>query len=504
MVIHTRKLCSCNALLALSHAGASSSAAAAAAEAPVPDTSLFGVILLNSPASTEDDFAAYIRLFQQYRSAAADAVQGPYFICADGAYAALRRYCATHHTTGQADSDANSAAAAAAALRLSDALIGDMDSLSAAQLTHVAAAAAAAAAATTSDVPESTTDAADDHAAQPPLFHADVAAIPTSLLEAIRRRRDAYAYAHRTGAAASPLVVLPVSCQMTTDFQKCVALLQRLHSLEHGAAEVPMQVDGLPGADEVVPLAQQSREAAALAAEYEARLPETSSTAAVQAGEDQQEAARCQHLLDEMSTSATNTTPSTAAPHLVTRVLPNVAVFGALGGRVDHEIGVMCCLLRYARVFHVMVINKYNVLFACWPDGVTQLVLPPQWSPPSPAPGATAAPYMCGIIPFGVSLEMETTGFLWNVVKGRPDVYDGYTQTSGYRLAFDGLVSACNTVTSPIVTIDVRPLRLAGGGAATWLSSLDPDAPSMNPPTLFTLGRPGASSEFHPDLPTAT
>lgn len=48
-----------------------------------------------------------------------------------------------------------------------------------------------------------------------------------------------------------------------------------------------------------------------------------------------------------------------------TVILPNVAVLGALGGRFDHEMGVVCCLVRFARNFHLMVTNRSNVMFAC-------------------------------------------------------------------------------------------------------------------------------------------
>ncbi|TPP45207.1 thiamine pyrophosphokinase, vitamin B1 binding domain family protein [Leishmania donovani] len=481
--LHTRKLCSCNAVLALGRTDAVTT------DAPVPDTSLFGVILLNSPANTDEDFASYIRLFERHRGRVAPASWAregeeeaeatpassrlhehrPYFICADGAYAALKRYCAK-------------------------------------RCIEVVLAAAADA-----EPPRRRDDGQGNNGGDKRLlFHDSVNSIPVTLLEKIRRRRDAYR--HREASASpttpvEPFVLLPVACQMSTDFMKCVALLQRLWILDVGMPDSLNGVDPLRGFDKEVPLAAQSPDVTSLAFDCVARLPEALSTAEVQAGEDRQEADRCRRLLESITTSAPFTTEQ-PAQRLETRVLPNIAVLGALGGRIDHEFGVVCCLLCYARVFHIMAMNKYNVLFACWPDGVTQLVLPPSWSSSGPAPRETAAPYMCGIIPFGFVREMETAGLRWNVVKGRPEVYDGYTQTNNYRLAFDGLVSACNTVTSPVVTIDVRPLHCAlgpcfPGSAAPMKCSCDPDAPSVNPPTLFTLGLPRVCPDYHEDAPAS-
>ncbi|AIN96539.1 thiamin pyrophosphokinase, putative [Leishmania panamensis] len=528
-VLHTRKLCSCNALLV------QSTTDAVTADASVPDTSLFGVILLNSPANTEEDFGSYIRIFERHRGRVALAScagtekdkgttpvsrkakeRNPYFICADGAYAALGEYCAKHYSSVAASSSGSKTEdqSTFTPLRLCDALIGDMDSLPTTQLMRVAEADSAEVLLATADGSEpphgGDDDQGNDRGERHPLFHENVNSIPVKLLEAIRRRRDAYS--HREAFSSSrtpvePLTVLPVACQMTTDFEKCVMLLQRLWALDLGMPGARTREDSRQGFNQEVPLAEQSHEATSLAVEYVARLPETSSTADVQAGGDQQEARRCRRLVESVTPSSSGTTEQ-ATHRLKTRVLPNVAVLGALGGRIDHEIGIISCLLRYARVFHIMAINKYNVLFACWPDGVTQFVLPPSWSPPRPAPGATAAPYMCGVVPFGPLRELETAGLLWNVVKGRPEVYDGYTQTNSYRLAFDGLVSTCNTVTSPVVTIDVRPLHCAPGQCSSSSEALtkcncDPDAPSVNPPTLFTLGLPSVCPESHADVPAS-
>ncbi|GET86976.1 hypothetical protein, conserved [Leishmania tarentolae] len=524
--LHTRKLCSCNAVLTLSRTGGR------ATDAPASDTSLFGVVLLNSPTNTEDDFASYIRCFQRHRGRIAPASSagedkqkietspvsrprhghGPYFICADGAYAALKRYCAKH-TIGIAGSRSGGSTAeqsAFTASRLCDALIGDLDSLPATHATLLAESGDAEtvlAASIDAEPPHHHDGQGNKDGNQRLLFHEKVDAIPVRLLEKVRRRRDAHRHCEGSAPLTTPIepfVLLPVACQMSTDFMKCVALLQRLWALDAGIPGALCRVDSLQGSDQEAPLVAQSSDVTSLAADCVARIPEALFTAEVQAGEDRQEADRCRRLLESVAPSAPLTTEPPA--HLLeTRVLPNIAVFGALGGRMDHELGVLCCLLQYARVFHMMVVNKHNVLFACWPDGVTQLVLPPSWSPADPASGNTAAPYMCGVIPFGALREMETAGLLWNIVKGRPEVYDGYTQTSRYRFAFDGIVSACNTVTSPVVTIDVRPLHCAQGpcisGSETCTRcSCDPHAPSVNPPTLFTLGLPEACPDHHADM----
>ncbi|CAG9571103.1 conserved hypothetical protein [Leishmania major strain Friedlin] len=528
--LHTRKLCSCNAVLALGRTDAVTT------DTPVSDTSLFGVILLNSPANTEEDFASYIRFFERHRgrvTPASWAREGeeeadatpvsrapqehcPYFICADGAYAALKKYC-TQHDISIAGSGSGSGTAeqgAFIASRLCDALIGDLDSLPATHAMLLADAGDAEivlAAAADAEPPRRRDDGQGTNSGDKRLvFHDNVNSIPVTLLEKVRRRRDAYRHREVSASSATPaepFVLLPVACQMSTDFTKCVALLQRLRALDVGMPDSLNGVDPLQGFDQEAPLAAQSPDVTSLASDCVALLPEALSTAEMQAGEDRQEADRCRCLLESVTPSAPFTTKQ-PAQGLETRVLPNIAVLGALGGRIDHEFGVVCCLLCYARVFHIMVINKYNVLFACWPDGVTQLVLPPLWSSSGPATRETAVPYMCGIIPFGFVREMETAGLRWNVVKGRPEVYDGYTQTNSYRLAFDGLVSACNIVTSPVVTIDVRPLHCAlgpccPGSVAPMKCSCDPDAPSINPPTLFTLGLPGVCPDYPADAPAS-
>ncbi|KAL7711281.1 hypothetical protein N2W54_002427 [Lotmaria passim] len=518
-----RKLCSCNAVLCSPEEAKTA-----------PDTELFGVLLLNSPANTEADFAEYVRLYRLYRGGGGtegDAVPknkkgedySPYFICADGAYAGLKQYCAAHCT----ESDAAAAAAAAAptkpangkpsgansamdaekgyaqattthapdrsaimAMQLCDVLIGDMDSISLTQLRRVAAVAAAAEDMRASS-PTTTQSSPQLHEGEAASFyHETVAAIPVPLLEVIRRRRDeAVRRRHQpaTPAHAKTVpVVLPIACQMSTDFHKGVALLERLRRLEQGNTESLSEEQ-----QAAYYLAHQEPcEVAELMATCDAEWETACEESARQAGEDAQEAARCRQLINSVS-------PSTSSA-VRTQVLPNVAVFGALGGRIDHEIGAMVCVMRFARIFHLLVVNSYNVLFACWPDGVTQLLMPPSWTQqanlskdPSVQLTASAAPttttvepYMNGVVQFGVLREMETTGCLWNVVKGRRDCYDGFTHTNECRFAFDDLISVCNSITSRLVTVDLRPLNCDTSNPA-W----DPAAPSVNPPTLFLLGR---------------
>lgn len=520
-----RKLCSCNAVLC------------APDDTTAVDRNLFGVLLLNSPANTEADFGEYVRLYRLYRggdgggaaaaaTTAAPTGTSPYFICADGAYAALKRYCAAQASNveavtasaateeGEEDAEERSTGAldhgALMAMRLCDVLIGDMDSLSTAQLRRVAALAGAAAdvrasASPTDSGPE--TEAAAAAAAEGPLYHEKVSTIPLALLDVIRRRRDEAVQRQRSrataaaGAAASGQVdtpvVLPITCQMTTDFHKGVALLERLRRLEQG------NVDDLTEEEQAAyyQAHQAEGETRELMTACDAQLERACEEAANQASGDADETARCRVLITDVSPSE-----STAAASAVqTRVLPNVAVFGALGGRVDHEIGAMVTLIRFAGLFNLLVVNNHNVLFACWPDGVTQVLMPPTWTQQTtlskdPAVSSTAPvkaePYMCGIVPFGVLREMETTGCLWNVVKGRANRYNGFAQTEGYRFAFDGLVSVCNVVTSRLVTVDMRPTT-----CITSRPPWDTAAPSVNPPTVFMLGRPKSSRKPAPPPP---
>ncbi|KPA76403.1 hypothetical protein ABB37_07740 [Leptomonas pyrrhocoris] len=489
-----RKLCSCNAVLCSPEESTTA-----------PGTDLFGVILLNSPANTAADFAEYVRLFQLYRGGGGGgsttggaapkntAAEGtsPYFICVDGAYAALKRYCATQAAPSatkegaEADAaDAVDSSAAVMAMRLCDVLIGDMDSLSPAQLRKVVAAAAG----TADDLraPSSTP-------MEGPLFHETVATIPVALLEDIRQRRTD-ALRRRGSPDATPTapsvdtpVVLPIACQLSTDFHKAIALLERLRRLEQGNTETLTEDEQAAYYDK---RAEEAHAAEELMKACDAQLEIACEESARLADGDAQEIERCRRLIMDVSPSTSST--------VRTRVLPNVAVFGALGGRFDHEIATMVAVMRFARVFHVFVVNVYTVLFACWPDGVTQLLMPPSWSQEGNLARdlsgveeegtAAVEPYMSGIVPLGPLREMETTGFLWNVVKNRRGCYGGFTGVEQYRFAFDGLVSSCNKISSRLVTVDVRPTT-----CDTSRPSWDPQAPSANPPTMLVLGRPKAA-----------
>ncbi|KPI89670.1 hypothetical protein ABL78_1251 [Leptomonas seymouri] len=510
-----RKLCSCNAVLCSPEEAKTA-----------PSCDLFGVILLNSPANTEADFAEYVRLFQHYRGGGSTAGGeipknqrgediSPYFICADGAYAALKRYFAAQAANAKIaeEDDAEDPtdvfdSSALMAMRLCDVLIGDMDSLSPAQLRLVAAVAAAAedvraSAQSTETTPPKAKKAATAAAGttpstcsptevkEGPLYHETVAAIPVALLEVIRKRRDEALQRRRSPDAAPTTpptdtpVVLPITCQMSTDFLKSVALLERLYRLEQGNTETLSEKEQA----EYHQSHQVEHRVEELMKACDAQLEVACEESERQADGDTKEVERCRNLIMAVSPSSSCT--------VQTQVLPNVAVLGALGGRIDHEIGVMVTVMRFSRIFHLIVVNRYNVLFACWPDGVTQLLMPPSWkqqadlsrdSSVQATAAAAADPYMCGVVPFGAVRELETTGFFWNIVKNRRGCYDEFTGVRGYRFAFDGIVSVCNIVSSRLVTADFRPTT-----CEVSKPSWDPEAPSANPPALVMLGRPKSS-----------
>lgn len=587
--VFTRKVCTCNALLQPSWmtdaVPPSSERSVGGDVSPDPhDEHVFGVVLLNSPVNDKWGFEEFIRLHGQLRGTkkrtTAEAPQfsfsategGPersgtarpsYFICADGAYTSLQEYCVDQKRPYSASD-------------LCDVVIGDMDSFCASSLHGPGgcfpdSAEGAGGLCTTSSIQQGD---------QPPHFYASVASIPTHVLDAIRRRTgegaDAFTSASPrpmpcTGILAETVdssssskassIVLPIRCQMNTDFQKAMQLLRRLHQMETAVTDPTEEVkkadyhgclsgsvhqhtrpftsrntapsgettdSDLAGGSNVYGGARISHDkgVASLLEHFHASA---CADAAKIAGDSQaEEVDRVTTLLhDVMDRNSGTATAEKDASHcpppfhpssssflssetyLRTVALPNVIALGALGGRIDHEMSVMSCVLQNAQHFHLVVLDEANMLFACWPDGVTQWLLPwPTTTASSSSPPPSVPALTCGVIPFGTVVELETTGLTWNIVCGRPHRYDGVTGTATLRFAFDAMLSTSNIVASSLVTIDLRPLSHVATPSLPFRSpdnlSTNVDATTTtppevlaehdrhptNPPTLFTVSRP--------------
>lgn len=559
-----RKLCSSGSLFPF----------VAGKRGEVGGPSLSAVLLLNSPSRADDDLEEYLRLWTLYRRATPppSSCRPCYFLCGDGAFRRLRLYVngKAAAKTGGEDWMASSA--------LCDAVIGDMDSLSLGLAYRNRPSSAQTPANRTAKDRDAA--ALLPYLVFHGDLYDTVEDIPVSLLEEIHLRmrgegRRGQERREKGEEEDRRVPVLPIACQLTTDCHKCVALVQRLRSLfPNDFAEsvwcsvqpmvllqqqqqqqqrwLPLLRRGLGtgGGELPLPPFVSSAEAItgdvvrklAAVVEEEGReesmrndaereltlLLETSLSfgRAVQQqeccahrrppeeqedGEERGEDRKCREWEAMASSSSAE-----EEFRMITHVLPNVAVFGALGGRMDHELASISSLLAYATELHLMLVNTDNVLFACWPDGITTWLPMAAPAPSTPTPsevkgeeeeeavavgvvgvggstgerrergeGAT-----CGLIPFGPVVEMETAGLLYDMVKGRSAScaafaegkrprYDGVTQTERLSFAFGQILSTSNTVDAPVITVDMRPLSAT---AATQREG-------CNPPTVLTCNR---------------
>lgn len=563
---------------------------------------LSAVVLLNSPACAEADLAAYVRMWARYRQQQPLQATDPagslpteheqqrrhrprcYFVCGDGAYNQLRRYL----PTAAAATAAAAAAAAASASPLCDVVLGDMDSLSGHLLLSYASrpdyatsderrAALAAEGTTTTTAGKQyqlqQESAAVEHLSFNGVLHDTVDAIPDDILQAIHDGCTTTMTSSSDGVKA-PL--LPIACQMSTDFDKCVQLLARLRGRfpadfveHHVASEQPslLLVTGVgvggagategTGTSRCSPCQQQSQTAllppfvAAAEAVSATRIEgllvvsgaaagvninssrsssPTSTTAAVHivTAEEALDSARELSLLQETSlccgngslkvNPTTNTTrilnesvnaSSDSTFLLHTHVLPSVLVLGALGGRFDHEMAAVNTVAAHATAFHLMLVDAHNILFACWPGGVTTW-LPMCAKRQHDGVEGEEGP-ICGLIPYGPVQQLETAGLAYDMVKGRrnyaeccggvgdstattasasaahgyagPTRYDGITQTEQYAFGFGSLISTSNAVEQPVVTVDLRLLSHAASTATATT------AVGAGPPTVITCNR---------------
>lgn len=439
---------------------------------------LFGVMLLNSPTNSQWEYAQYLRLWSWYRSVETRSVTSRrsspcLFLCADGAYQGLLRYCSSvdRSSAGNAEGALSAPSASVApSSHYCDAIIGDMDSFDEGRRRYHTAPGNHA----TPTAGESTANSVRPMVQDNGVVYDSVRTISDEVLSELwaRSRDDDHQRTPRR-----PLL-LPVSCQLTTDFQKAMGLLGRLRDrcLEDVEGDAASSVGGVDLVTRCGNLTD------ALCAD-ECLTPYS---------EDPREKVRVVSLLSGVQRDYSGCCVANRCPSGVrhTHVLPGVAVLGGLGGRFDHEMATVSCILEYSREFHVMVTNAYNVMFACYPGGVTS------WLPTCCALGehshplrrvctATKAPSaeavqdhegaICGYIPYGRVEALETSGLLYNMVNGKEfeGTYDGVTRTEQYAFGFSELISSSNEAVDAVVTIDLRTA---------------PGRPS-NPPCLLTSSR---------------
>ncbi|XXQ35037.1 Thiamine pyrophosphokinase [Plasmodiophora brassicae] len=108
----------------------------------------------------------------------------------------------------------------------------------------------------------------------------------------------------------------------------------------------------------------------------------------------------------------------------------HVTIFGAFGGRFDHEMSSINALYMFRKWFASLTLLSSTTL-ACLiqPESAVSIECHPKRSGPT-----------CGLIPIGCAVESVTTsGLQWNL--------------SAHRLEFGHLVSTSNAVVSSTVTI---------------------------------------------------
>ncbi|RNE99835.1 putative thiamine pyrophosphokinase [Trypanosoma conorhini] len=412
-----------------------------------------GVVLLNSPANGRWEYEEYLRLLRvrRFNQRKPELPVGRcYFVCADGAYPRLRTYF-------EEEQRRRPELWPFAHVPLCDAVIGDMDSY-------------------LDSLPKcgihGGTDGKGLQDSMPADGYATVDEVPASILGRIRDRyTSTLAEFHRVRAAmeGAPLEQwdklqaehkdasssLPfwihIRCQDTNDFMKSLMLFKRLreqHMEDFVAVPPPV-----------------------LRTESGMRLLETGGAVDPTVGSEgldidpQRESDLCAEACKEEAV-----------------LLPTYVCFGGLGGRFDHEMAAISVVLAFSEDAHVVLTNSGNTLFACQPDGWTQLVR-----------HAGCEGVVSGLINYGTMKECEVSGLQWNVVIGRGKP----SESRELVLGFGKLISACNPIRHEVVTVDLRCLRpltlstmescATTAGPATACG--DGADAYHNPPTIFTVER---------------
>ncbi|CBH17290.1 hypothetical protein, conserved [Trypanosoma brucei gambiense DAL972] len=402
-----------------------------------------GVVLLNNPTNGSWEYDEYLRLLTTKRysripSWEAHSTAQCYFVCADGVYPKLQSYVKERQVSHPH-------------LRLfqffplCDAVIGDMDSY----------------------VTSYEKDGCERPSSTPEGGYGTVDDIPVEVLDTIHHRcRSAAALFREVDGSVpdTPLngwkmlheehshpllrpLWLHIQCQITTDFKKALTLLKRLRKRypDENAVVLPPVLRS-PGA---------------------ARILETGGGVV-----DQRNCGCDNDPIQERELCV-------AASQVEALLLPTVVAVGAFGGRFDHEVGAISTMLSESHDAHIVLINLFNTVFACQGGGWTQIVRQPEYEDKT-----------CGLVNYGRMTECETSGLLWNVVKGRgrPSV------TNDFVFDFGAFISVCNIVRREVITVDLRCLLTSVGespaDATTATGASDCEAQrGRGPPVVFSILR---------------
>ncbi|RNE99039.1 thiamine diphosphokinase [Trypanosoma rangeli] len=401
-----------------------------------------GVVLLNSPTNDCWEYEEYLRLLCVRRFIQRQPefpVSRCYFVCADGAYPRLRAYF-------EEEQRRRPELQSFAHVPLCDVVIGDMDSY-------------------LSSFPKcgihGGTDGRGFQQSMPSDGYATVNAIPASIFDQIRHRYtstlaefsrvraamegtslkkwDKLPAELKDGSSSLPFWI-HIRCQDTTDFMKSLMFLKRLQEQHmEDARAVPPPV---------------------LRTESGLQLLKTGGAVDPNVGSEG---------LDIDPKRERDLCAEACKTEVV--LLPTYVCLGALGGRFDHEMAAISAVLEFSEDAHVVLTNSGNTLFACQPDGWTQVVR-----------HARCEGLVSGLVNYGTMKECEVSGLQWNVVIGRGKP----SESRDLVLGFGKLISACNPIRHEVVTIDLRclmpltqPAKECGGGVAA----------NHNPPTIFTIER---------------
>ncbi|KAG8339268.1 thiamine pyrophosphokinase vitamin B1 binding domain [Trypanosoma vivax] len=372
------------------------------------------VILLNSPSNSCWEYDEYLRFlitkrYSRHSMLNPESAARCYFLCSDGAYPKLLKY-----VTEEKQQDLLNLFTV---FPLCDVVVGDMDSYTSSHMEDGC------------ERPTSTPDGG----------YATVEAVPHEVLDTIHRRcQSAVAEFLKLDVgmmndappevwerlrddlkvSLSPLWV-HIHCQFTTDFLKSLKLVSRLRKRypSESAVVVPPVLCSTAGLELLKTGGDVFSD------------PRNE-------GCDHEESRERELCLEACQVEAV--------------LLPTFVVIGAFGGRFDHEMGAISNMLAVAGEAHVVLVSQFDTVFACEANGWTQVVWHPQYEG-----------RVCGLMNYGKMVECETSGMLWNIVKGRGKP----SSTDELRFGFGAFLSVCNAVRREVVTIDVRHLQSDAVGA---------------------------------------
>lgn len=125
----------------------------------------------------------------------------------------------------------------------------------------------------------------------------------------------------------------------------------------------------------------------------------------------------------------------------------NVVVFGALGGRMDHEMCNISYLYQWTCFRRIVLLSETSMLYLL--PGPGRFTIIPDKAMEGP---------ICGLLPVGAPCEsISTSGLKWNL--------------SNETLAFGSMVSSSNEFFGRVVEVSCS-------GPLVWMSELKEDAVS--------------------------